>query len=310
MSLMVSYNIICKKKSPRFYENVEIIRLNSPWYSKKDLIDVLKNIKKAKFVDINIKSRTKAKIADHNYTDLLELVGKYTVEWVGISNVEDTKIYDNTRRLLGNNTTKICAKIETRKGCKEIDKIIKVFDGIMVDVEDLAFEIGWDQESKEKEKIYDLCKTKQKTHFRLTGVIFEQIKYEKIVYTYGAFDLLHPGHINMLETSKSYGDKLIVGIVGDEAIKKLKGEDRPIQSEKDRLRIVNSLKCVDKAIEQKDYDPVPNMKKIKPNILVKGDDWDYIPGHEWIEKNGGRLIKPKYSKGWSTSGTVKKMGGK
>jgi len=141
-------------------------------------------------------------------------------------------------------------------------------------------------------------------------VIFEYIKPKIVVYTYGAFDLLHPGHVKMLETAASFGDKLIVGIVGDKAIRDLKGKDRPIQNEKDRLYIVQSIKCVDMALEQKDYDPVPNMKKYKPDILVKGDDWDHIPGQEWIEENGGKLIKPKYSKGWSTSSTVKKMGGK
>ncbi len=307
MTLMVSYNIVCKKKSPKFYENVEIIRLNSPWYSKKELVDVLTNIEKPKFVDINIKTRTKAKVADHNYKELLKLVSKYNVEWVGISNIENTKTYDEARKLLGNNTTKICAKIETLKGCKAINSIIKTFDGIMVDVEDLAFEIGWGQASKEKDRIYDLCNAKNKEHFRLTGVIFEHVKFNKTVYTYGAFDLLHPGHIRMLESAKSFGDKLIVGIVGDNAIRKLKGKDRPIQNEKDRLRIVASLKCVDEVMPQKEYDPVPNLEKVKPDILVKGDDWDYIPGQEWIEKHGGKLIKPGYSSGWSTSETVKKI---
>lgn len=307
---MASYNIVCKKKSPHFYENVDLIRLNSPWYSKKELVDVLTDVDKPKFVDINIKKRTKAKKTDHNYEDLLKLAGKYNVAWVGISNVEKTETYNRTRKLLNNNSTKICAKIESQKGCDNAIKIMKKFDGIMVDVEDLAFEIGWDKASKEKDKVYKLCEELNKDHFRLTGVIFEHIEYKKTVYTYGAFDLLHPGHIKMLETAGSYGDRLVVGIVGDKAIKDLKGSDgsdRPIQSQEDRLRIVQSLKCVDVAMKQKDYDPEPNMEKVKPDLLVKGDDWDYIPGQEWIEKHGGKLIKPKYSEGWSTSDVVKKI---
>lgn len=310
MGLMASYNIVCKKKSPHFYENVDIIRLNSPWYSKKELIDILTNIEKTKFIDINIKMRTKAKRANHKYEELLALAGKYNVGWVGISNVEKPETYNDIRKKLNNNNTKICAKIESQKGCDSVRAIMKKFDGIMVDVEDLAFEIGWDKASKEKDKIYKICEEKNKDHFRLTGVLFEHVDYKKIVYTYGAFDLLHPGHIKMLETAASYGDKLIVGIVGDKAIRDLKGKDRPIQNEKDRLRIVQSIKCVDIAMKQKDYDPEPNLEKVKPDILVKGDDWDHIPGQEWMEKHGGKLIKPKYSKGWSTSSTVKKMGGK
>jgi len=310
MGLMVSYNMVCKRKSPHFYENVDIIRLNSPWYSKKELVDILTNIDKTKFVDINIKIRTKVNKANHKYEELLKLVGKYNVEWVGISNVEKQNSYKDIRKDLDNKNTKICAKIESQKGCNNARAIIKKFDGIMVDVEDLAFEIGWDKASKEKDKVYKLCEEENKDHFRLTGVIFEHIEYKKVVYTFGAFDLLHPGHIKMLETARSFGDKLIVGIVGDKAIKDLKGKDRPIQNEEDRLRIVESLKCVDVAMKQKDYDPVPNLEKVKPDILVKGDDWDHIPGQEWIVKHGGKLIKPKYSKGWSTSSTVKKMGGK
>lgn len=304
---MVSYNIACKNKKPGLYENVDIIRLNSPWYSKEELNKILKDIKKPKFIDINIKKRTKPKKTDHNFEELLKIVGKYQVEWVGISNIEETKTYDKVRKLLGNNSTKICAKIETQKGCDLKEEIINKYDGIMVDTEDLAFQIGWDKAIEEKEKIYDSCNKKHKEHFRLSGVIFEHIKPKIVVYTYGAFDLLHPGHIKMLETAASFGDELIVGIVGDKAIRDLKGKDRPIQNEKDRLRTVQSLKCVDVAMMQKDYDPEPNLEKIKPDILVKGDDWDHIPGQEWMKKHGGKLIKPPYSGGWSTSATVKKI---
>jgi len=310
MGLMVSYNIVCKKKSPTFYDSVELIRLNSPWFTPGELIEVFETVEKPKFLDINLRQRTKAKRFDHNAKELIQLAGKHNIEWVGISNVESVNTYSEVRKLLGNDTTKICAKIETIKGCRSINKLMKTFDGIMVDIEDLAFGIGWDKASVEAEKIYKLCNEHHKDNFRLSGVIFDHASFKKVVYTYGAFDLLHPGHVNMLETAKSFGDILVVGIVGDEAIKKLKGEDRPIHALADRLRIVQSLKCVDQTIVQKDYDPVPNMKKIKPNILIKGDDWDYIPGEEWIKKHGGILIKPKYSVGWSTSATVKKIGKK
>ena len=76
-----------------------------------------------------------------------------------------------------------------------------------------------------------------------------------------------------------------------------------------RLKIIKSLKCVDSAIYQDAYDPVPNLESVRPDFLIKGNDWDYIPGQEWIEEQGGKLIKPQYSKGWSTSKTVKKIQG-
>jgi len=308
---MVSYNLAIKRKNSKFYEQADIIRLNSPWYTEKTLIDILKNEKKPKFLDINIKSRSKPKLTEHDYKRLLEIAGKYNIDWVGISNVEDVDIYDKVRKMLGNNTTKICAKIETKKGCLNDKQIIKKFDGVMVDVEDLAYEIGWEEASDEKDLIYALCEQEGKDHFRLAGVIFEHknSKDDRVVYSFGAWDLLHPGHIRMLERAKALGNKLVVGVVGDNAVSQLKGVDRPIQPLIDRLRIVGALRCVDEVMVQDDYDPIPNMKKVKPDILVKGDDWDFIPGEDWIREHGEKLVKPSYSGEWSTSKTVKKIRG-
>lgn len=312
MTMMVSYNIACKKKNPTFYENVEMVRMNTPWYSIEDLECALQEVKQEKFIDVNLKLRTKDKIADHDFKDILKLAGKYNVEWVGISNIEDTETYDKVRKILDNESTKICAKVETKKGCENIEEIINKYDGIMIDVEDLASEIGWKEASKEKQHIYSLCEMNKKTHFRLSGVIFECLKYnhKKIVFSFGAYDLLHPGHLRFLETAKSYGDVLVIGVVGDKAIKDLKGEDRPIFPQEDRMRMLNALSCVDVVLPQETYDPTDLLEKINPDILIKGDDWDYIPGEEWIREHGKILVKPKYNEGWSTSGTVKKIRGK
>ena len=133
----------------------------------------------------------------------------------------------------------------------------------------------------------------------------------KIVYTYGAFDLLHAGHIALLQKARSLGSFLIVGIVADEPIKKLKGDDRPIMSCMDRMFIVQALRCVGKVILQPEYDPTSVLLELpmKVDVLVKGDDWDYIPGTETIEKLGGKLVKLPYSEGPSTSGYIKKIRG-
>jgi D-glycero-beta-D-manno-heptose 1-phosphate adenylyltransferase len=307
MGLLISYNLVCKQQNKDFYKMADIIRLNSPWYTHTELEDILKIESKPKFLDINIKERTKPKIYNHRFEDLIRLAGKYQVEWVGISNVEVTSTYYDVKKLLKNDVTNVCAKVETKNGCDNIQSIIEHFDGVMVDVEDLAFSIGWNEATKEKERIYKLCDEKGVDHFKLSGVIFEHVKKDKIVYTYGAWDLLHPGHIKLLERAKSYGTYLVVGVVGDDAIKKLKGNDRPIQSLQDRCDIIASLKCVDEVMEQTDYNPVPNLEKVFPDILVKGDDWDYIPGEEWVKEHNKKLIKPSYSTGWSTSSMVKKI---
>jgi len=305
--LLISYNLAIKKHKKDFYEKADVLRLNSPWYTKEELDEILRKVHKPKFIDINIKKRTKAKKVEHDFKELLTFVGQHNIEWVAISNVETTDIYGEVRKLLNNDITNICAKIESKKGCDNINSIIETFDGIMVDNEDLATDIGWENAVKEKDKIYGLCKSKNIPHFRLGGVIFEYINPKKVVYTYGVWDLLHPGHINMIKQAKMQGETLIVGVVGDNAVKEKKGNDRPIQTQDDRLEIVSNLKDVDIAVIQDTYDPVPNLEKYQPDILVKGNDWDYIPGQEWIEKHGGKLIKPAYSKAWSTSKTVEKM---
>jgi len=132
-----------------------------------------------------------------------------------------------------------------------------------------------------------------------------------IVYTYGAWDLLHPGHVNFLNRARDLGDFLIVGVVGDNPIKKLKGIDRPIQKQSERLIVVGSLRCIDAVISQPEYDPSSQLNSLnRVNILTKGDDWDYIPGTETIEKVGGKLIKFSYTEGFSTSQTVNKLNSK
>ena len=128
-------------------------------------------------------------------------------------------------------------------------------------------------------------------------------------YTYGAFDVLHPGHTRLLRRAKSLCDFLIVGVVADGPIKDLKGKDRPVNSLADRLEVVSELRCVDIAIEQPLYDPSNELRALaRIDILVKGDDWDYIPGTATIQYMGGKLIKLPYSQGWSSSQTIKRMG--
>lgn len=173
MKILVSHNIVFRRKSPKFYENVDMVRLNSPWYSKKELEDILKEETIPKFLDINLKVRLKPRKGNHDFQRLLKLANKYKVEWIGISNVESGKTYDYIKGFINNNKTKVCAKIETEMGCWKSEDIIHAFDGVMVDTEDLAFDIGWNRASEEKDRIYEECEKLGKDHFRLMGTIFE-----------------------------------------------------------------------------------------------------------------------------------------
>jgi hypothetical protein len=171
--LMISHNLAIRKHHAEFYEQADIIRMNTPWYTLEELEEILKNDTYRKFLDINIQVRMKPKKSNIDYQTLLKLAGKYNVEWVAISNVEDTNTYKYVRELLKNDKVKICAKIESELGCKNYVNIIKTFDGVLVDTEDLAFEIGWNRASVLKEKIYNECEMLDIPHFRLGGTIFE-----------------------------------------------------------------------------------------------------------------------------------------
>ena len=130
----------------------------------------------------------------------------------------------------------------------------------------------------------------------------------KIVYTYGAFDILHPGHIKFLTRARELGDFLIVGVVSDTPIRKLRGLNRPIQELEDRLTNIGSIRCVDAAITQIDYNPSEELRQLgRIDILTKGDDWEYIPGTETVISMGGKLIQLDYTKEHSTSKIVNKM---
>jgi rfaE bifunctional protein nucleotidyltransferase chain/domain len=95
----------------------------------------------------------------------------------------------------------------------------------------------------------------------------------KVVFTNGIFDLLHAGHINLLQFAKSLGGRLVVGINSDRATKILKGQDRPINSELDRKAILQTLSCVDEVVIFDDVTPAALVEQLHPDILVKGAEW-------------------------------------
>ena len=141
------------------------------------------------------------------------------------------------------------------------------------------------------------------------GRILELFNKEKIVFTNGCFDILHPGHIHILDQAKSYGDMLIVGLNSDNSIKRLKGPSRPKVSQNDRLKILSSIKFVDYVVLFEEETPLKLIEKIKPNFLVKGGDYilDDIVGREFVEKNGGQVKIVKLLEGHSSSSLIDKF---
>ena len=141
------------------------------------------------------------------------------------------------------------------------------------------------------------------------GRILELFNKEKIVFTNGCFDILHPGHIHILDQAKSYGDMLIVGLNSDNSIKRLKGPSRPKVSQNDRLKILSSIKFVDYVVLFEEETPLKLIEKIKPNFLVKGGDYilEDIVGREFVEKYGGQVKIVKLLEGHSSSSLIDKF---
>ncbi|MAD59264.1 MAG: D-glycero-beta-D-manno-heptose 1-phosphate adenylyltransferase [Flammeovirgaceae bacterium] len=133
-----------------------------------------------------------------------------------------------------------------------------------------------------------------------------RLKDKKIVFTNGCFDILHPGHIHILSKAKSLGDILVVGLNSDLSVKKLKGDKRPLVSEDDRSRVLLSLRFVDYVIIFNELTPLKVIKKIKPDYLVKGGDYNEndIVGSDFVKASGGQVEIIKFLDGYSSSNYI------
>lgn len=131
---------------------------------------------------------------------------------------------------------------------------------------------------------------------------------ERIVFTNGCFDLLHPGHIRSLEYARSLGDKLVVGINSDASVRRSKGTARPIFPEAERAELLAALECVDYVTVFSDDTPRELIAQLLPSVLVKGADWgaDAIVGREEVEAAGGRVELVPVVKDYSTTALIAK----
>jgi D-beta-D-heptose 7-phosphate kinase/D-beta-D-heptose 1-phosphate adenosyltransferase len=134
-------------------------------------------------------------------------------------------------------------------------------------------------------------------------------KGKKIVFTNGCFDLLHYGHVKYLEDAKRKGDILVVAINSDASVRKLKGKNRPIVNQKDRLGLIAALESVDYVVSFNEDTPLKVIKELKPDMLVKGADWDrkQIVGSEFVLNYGGNVSTIKLIEGRSTTNLIKKI---
>jgi len=131
----------------------------------------------------------------------------------------------------------------------------------------------------------------------------------RVVFTNGCFDLLHPGHIRTLEEARALGDVLVVGVNTDAGVRKAKGDSRPVVAENERAELLAALEAVDFVVLFAEPTPRELIRRLLPDVLVKGADWGAteIVGREEVERAGGRVVSVSLEPGYSTTGILEKI---
>ena len=131
----------------------------------------------------------------------------------------------------------------------------------------------------------------------------------RIVFTNGVFDLLHPGHVRYLEEARALGELLIVGLNADDSVRHSKGPGRPITPQDERAEVLAALAAVDAVVVFPEDTPADIIRRIEPDILVKGADWPagQIVGRDTVEARGGRVVVVPVEPGYSTASIVERI---
>ncbi|MFP4467856.1 MAG: D-glycero-beta-D-manno-heptose 1-phosphate adenylyltransferase [Bacteroidales bacterium] len=138
-------------------------------------------------------------------------------------------------------------------------------------------------------------------HWRFTG--------QRIVFTNGCFDILHAGHTDYLARASDLGNKLLVGLNTDSSVQRLKGTRRPVNPEKARADVLASLSFVDAVVLFDETTPENLIRRVQPDILVKGDDYQNreIAGADFVRSQKGKVVTLPLLEGFSTTSLIKKI---
>ena len=146
---------------------------------------------------------------------------------------------------------------------------------------------------------------------RLEGVLERtRARNGVVVATGGCFDLLHAGHVSMLESAARLGDCLVVCLNSDDSVRRLKGPDRPLVGQEDRAAVLRSLRCVDDVLLFDEEMPTEAIRRLRPDVWVKGADYeaDSLPEADVVRELGGRIVTVPYVAGRSTTLLIERAG--
>ena len=294
--------IILDPKSTNFdkYEGVTIITPNI-----KELEEV---VKKKLINDKEIIDASKKLISKFNFSHLLVTMGKLGMILVSKKKNNVIKLNAETKEVFdvsgaGDTVVSfIAAGLARSLKIEEVVKIANMAAGIVVNKTGTSVAhlsemlISANKNYYHLSKVMDLSEVYKVKNFWLN-------KKEKIGFTNGCFDYIHPGHISLFQQAKKKCSKLIVAVNSDNSIKKLKGPLRPKQKLNTRLQVLNSIPFIDLIIVFSDRTPLSIIKKIKPDLLIKGSDYNenQIVGAKEVKKYGGKILRTKILNNFSSS---------
>ena len=136
-----------------------------------------------------------------------------------------------------------------------------------------------------------------------------QLAGKVVVFSNGCFDLLHPGHVHLLQSARKLGDLLVVAVNSDDSIRYLKGANRPIFSEECRVTMLAALACVDHVVIFEEDTPIPLLEALRPDVLVKGDQYSLedVVGHEVVLGYGGQVERVAMESSMSTTALIERL---
>jgi len=160
----------------------------------------------------------------------------------------------------------------------------------------------WPQEMFKVDKVVDLKKLEKISHAHKSRGM-------RVVFTNGCFDIIHKGHVSYLEHAASLGDTLVIGLNSDESVKRLKGQERPVNDQESRAAVLASLEYVDYVVVFEDDTPYSLIERLRPDVLVKGGDWaiEDIVGGDIVRSCGGEVVTIDFEQGYSTSSIIGKI---
>lgn len=229
--------------------------------------------------------------------DIAEHVSTRPRKVYDVTGAGDTVLATLTLSLAAGCDYKTAVQLSNVAGGIEVEK----FGGATVTIEEIITEIAYLGRGSEG-KIRSVDSLQAELNWR-------QKQNQKIVFTNGCFDVIHRGHIEFLKFCKQQGNVVVVGLNSDKSVKTIKGPDRPIHNQMDRAAVLSAFESVDFITIFDEPDPLKLIEKVRPDVLVKGQDWEEkgVIGTEFVQSYGGKIVLAPLVEGKSSTSVIEKM---